>query len=71
MKKKMKIYAPFIIVFYLAAVIIGVVTERKKNDAEALLYPVQVDGKWGYVNKNGTIEIKPTYAWGVLVMAWA
>lgn len=28
-----------------------------------MLYPVQVDGKWGYINKTGKIVINSTYSW--------
>ncbi|BBI35652.1 hypothetical protein KCTCHS21_50510 [Cohnella abietis] len=27
------------------------------------MYPIQVDGKWGYINKMGKIVVEPIYAW--------
>lgn len=32
-----------------------------KNDGTVELYPVQVGGQWGYINKNGKIEIAPQF----------
>ncbi|MCA1802282.1 MAG: WG repeat-containing protein [Rhodothermaceae bacterium] len=33
----------------------------KNDDATVELYPVQVGGQWGYINKNGRIEINPQF----------
>ncbi|OCT14707.1 hypothetical protein A8709_11025 [Paenibacillus pectinilyticus] len=52
-----------IIIFIVAAIIIGILAINKKNNEKTLLYPVQVDGKWGYINKMGKIVVEPTYAW--------
>ncbi|QHW33950.1 WG repeat-containing protein [Paenibacillus rhizovicinus] len=53
----------FVIIFAVAAIITGFIAGNKKKDAGTILYPVQVEGKWGYVNNKGKIVIKPTYAW--------
>lgn len=37
-------------------------TVNKKQSNESVLYPVQVDGKWGYINKEGKLVIEPQYA---------
>src|SRR6218665_2038281 len=29
--------------------------------SETLLVPVKIDGKWGYIDKNGKITIKPQF----------
>ena len=52
-----------VISIIMAVVIIGFLAVNKKDDEKTLLYPIQVDGKWGYINQTGKIVIKPTYAW--------
>lgn len=47
----------------IAVISVAILTANKKPDTETMLYPVQVNGKWGYINKTGKIVIKPTYAW--------
>ncbi|WP_171687551.1 WG repeat-containing protein [Paenibacillus planticolens] len=47
----------------MAAIIIGILAVNKKNNEKTLLYPIQVDGKWGYINKMGKMVVEPTYAW--------
>ncbi|BFT75526.1 WG repeat-containing protein [Paenibacillus sp. P36] len=60
--KKSNIWVP-IIILIMVAIIIGVLAVNKKNNEKTLLYPIQVDGKWGYINKSGKIVVEPTYAW--------
>ncbi|NOV04747.1 hypothetical protein GC097_32785 [Paenibacillus sp. LMG 31457] len=52
-----------IIILIMAAIIIGILAVNKKNNEKTLLYPIQVDGKWGYINKMGKMVVEPTYAW--------
>ncbi|AZN42416.1 WG repeat-containing protein [Paenibacillus albus] len=47
----------------MAVISAGILAANKKADTETILYPVQVGGKWGYINKMGKIAIKPSYAW--------
>lgn len=62
--KKNRLWALYIVIFVAAAAIVGVLTAAKKNNnAETLLYPVEVDGKWGYINKAGKVVVEPAYAW--------
>ncbi|RKP53991.1 WG repeat-containing protein [Cohnella endophytica] len=60
MKKRVIIIGALFIIFIILATII---IANKKSDAKAMLYPIQVDGKWGYINKKGKIVVEPTYAW--------
>ncbi|WEK53593.1 MAG: WG repeat-containing protein [Candidatus Cohnella colombiensis] len=52
-----------IIILITAAIITGFLAVNNKYDEKTLLYPIQVDGKWGYINKTGKIVVEPTYAW--------
>ncbi|RED56532.1 WG repeat-containing protein [Cohnella lupini] len=62
--KKYKFWALYIILFIAAAIIVGfLTTTNKNNNAETLLYPVEVDGEWGYIDKTGKVVIDPSYAW--------
>ncbi|ACT00279.1 WG repeat-containing protein [Paenibacillus sp. JDR-2] len=59
--KQPVVWVSFAIVFIVAAIFVVIQAETKKNSEETILYPVQVDGKWGYINKAGKIAIEPIY----------
>ncbi|RMH61418.1 MAG: WG repeat-containing protein [Bacteroidetes bacterium] len=43
---------------------LGGLTGADDEDVDTVrLYPVQLDGEWGYINENGRIMIEPQYQW--------
>lgn len=38
----------------------------KKDDNTVKLYPVEIDGRWGYINSNGQLQIEPDFQWASL-----